>query len=211
AGHLQGLHAFRSFRSLFLGQSNRTDYRMRTYIGTSVALDTVVRIPNRNIYRDTALLVCGGAGGSGTVHVILECGYRKEASFLSAYLALDVVYDINNVRSAALRVGHLQAFIFCVLPAFRNLNLNYLFCSLVDGCPVLLNHIVALAAVGSLRGSLHQLDSLLLGNDVGQLEESGLQNGVDTGGAHAGLDTDLHTVDGVELNIVVGDIGFLDR
>ena len=50
---------------------------MRAYIRAEVTLDTVLRIPFGNIYCDTTLLVSSSAGRSGTVYVILECGYRQ--------------------------------------------------------------------------------------------------------------------------------------
>ena len=57
--HRNRLHSFRSISSFFFCQSYRTDNSMRTYICTAVTLDTVVRLPDRNVYRDTTFLVCG--------------------------------------------------------------------------------------------------------------------------------------------------------
>ena len=37
------------------------------------------------------------------------------------------------------------------------------------------------------------------------LKNADCKDGVDTGRAHAGLDTDLNTVDGVEVDLVVSD------
>ncbi len=59
-GHRKSLCSFRSSSSLSLGQSYRTDNCVRADIGTSVTLDTVLRIPYRDIYCDTTLLVCSG-------------------------------------------------------------------------------------------------------------------------------------------------------
>src|SRR5699024_1802285 len=101
-------------------------------------------------------------------------------------------------------MGHSQSFVCAVFPAFGNLNLNHLFCTGVDSVIVHLNDGVTLSSVGSLCGSLHQLDGMLLGNDVGQLEECRLQNGVDTS-AQSDLLTDLDTVDHIELDVVVGN------
>ena len=97
---------------------------MRANIGTEVTLDTVVRIPYRNIYCDTTLLVCRGTGRSGTVYIILECGYRQVVTFLSVYRSLDVVDEIYNVLSSArLQRESIQSLVLAVLPALRNLNL----------------------------------------------------------------------------------------
>src|SRR5699024_2392687 len=75
----------------------------------------------------------------------------------------------------------------------------------VDSCPVLLNNVVSLTSVSSLCSGFHQLDRLVLRNDSGKFEECGLQDRIDTCRSHAGLDTDLNAVDGVELDVVVCD------
>ena len=41
---------------------------------------------------------------------------------------------------------------------------------------------------------------------VSQLEECRLKDGVDTGRAHTGLDTDLNTIDYIELDVVISNI-----
>src|SRR5699024_1511709 len=76
-GHILHLHIRRSLGSLVSSHGNRTDYSMRTNVGTEVTLDTVVRIPYGNIHSDAALLVCGRTGRCGTVYVILESRYRQ--------------------------------------------------------------------------------------------------------------------------------------
>ena len=179
---------------------------MRTYIGAEVTLDTLRGIPGRNVYSDTSLLVSGASGRGGAVHIILECGYRQGISFLCAHLGLDVVDEVHNVLSSLGNNRIVQALVFAVLPALRNLNLYDSLRACVDGCPVLLNHILALASVGSLCGSLHQLVRLLSGDDSRQGEECGLKDGVDTSRSHTGLNTDLHAVDGVEVDIVIRDV-----
>ena len=178
---------------------------MRTNVGTEVTLDTVVRIPYGNIHSDAALLVCGGTGRCGTVYVILESRYRQSISFLSAYLGLDVVYKVYNVLSSLGYNCVIQALVLAVLPGLRNLNLVSAGSTCIDSSPVLLNNILTLAAVGSLCGSLHQLDRLILGDNTGQGKECGLQDGVDPGGSHASLNTNLHAVDHVEVDVVVSN------
>ena len=50
---------------------------------------------------------------------------------------------------------------------------------------------------------LHVLVGLLVGDDIGQLEESGLHDGVDAV-AHANLSRQLDGVDDVELGVLLG-------
>ena len=176
---------------------------MRTYIGTEVTLDTVVRIPYRNIDSNTAFLICGGTGRRCTVYVIYECRYRQVVTFLSINSSLNRVNELHYVFSALCCVSHLKAFVRCVLPALRNLNLYNVLCACIDSSPVLLNNILTLAAVCRLSSSLHQFDGSLLRNNGCQLKECGLKDCVDTCRAHAGLDTEFHTVDGVEFDIVI--------
>ena len=76
----------------------------------------------------------------------------------------------------------------------------------IDGSPVLHDNVLALTSVGCLCSSLHQLVGLLSRNDTGQLKECGLKDGIDTCRAHAGLDTNLNTVDGVEVDVVVSNV-----
>src|SRR5699024_5031909 len=109
--HIDGLCSFRSLGKLVLGKRYRTDNRVRTNVCTPVTLDTVLRFPYRDVYRDTTSLVCGRSGRSGTVYIILEGRYRKCISFLCVYLRLDILNKIYNVSSAALNFRCEQAFV----------------------------------------------------------------------------------------------------
>ena len=52
---------------------------------------------------------------------------------------------------------------------------------------------------------LHEVDSVLDGHNVSQLEESGLQDGIGAL-AHTDLDCLIDGVDGVQLNVVVSNV-----
>ena len=117
--HIDRFHSFRSLCKLFLCQSYRTDNSVRTYICTAVTLDTVLRLPYRDIHCDTTFLVCRRSGRCRTIYVIVECRYRKSISFLSIYLSLDILNEIDNVFSAVLvYLRCSKAFVSSVLPAF---------------------------------------------------------------------------------------------
>ncbi len=178
---------------------------MRANICTSVTLDTVLWSPYRNIYSDTTFLVCSSTGWCSTVNIIFECRYRQCITFLCINLSLDVINEINNFLTSLCSMSHMQAFICCIFPALRNLDLNNLFCTGIDSCPVLLNNIITLTSVSCLCSSFHKVDCLILRNDTCQFEECRLKDCVDTCWSHASLNTDLHTVDGVEFDIVVSD------
>ena len=75
----------------------------------------------------------------------------------------------------------------------------------IDGLPVHLNDVLALLAVALLSGLLHEVDGVLDGHNVSQLEESGLQDGIGAL-AHTDLDSLIDSVDGVQLDVVVSDV-----
>ena len=179
---------------------------MRADIGTLCALDAGVRIPDRNINRDTTLLVSSRAVRRGAVHVIHECGNRKVVALLRIDRRLNRVDELLDCLRTVRCVREVETLVLRILPALRNLNLVSARSAGIDCVPVLLDDILTLAAVGLLRSILHEGNCLLLRDDAGQLEECGLKNRVDTGRAHAGLDTDLHTVNRVEVNLVVVDV-----
>ena len=68
-----------------------------------------------------------------------------------------------------------------------------------------IDDVLALLEVGVRRGVLHVLDGLLFGHDLRQGEERGLEDGV-VALAHADLDGKVDGVDGVELDVVLGDV-----
>ena len=105
-------------------------------------------------------------------------------------------------------MSHMKTFVLSIFPAFRNLDLNNLFSTGIDSCPVLLYHIITLTSVCCLSSSFHKVDCLLFRNDSCKFEECRLKDCVDTCWSHASFNTDLNTVDCVEFDIVVSDESF---
>ena len=205
AGHGQHLHVSRSLGSFVSSHYHWTDYCMRTYIGTEITLDTVVRIPNRHIYCNTALLVSSRTRRCGTIHILGKCRYRKGIALLSADLGLYVVDKVHNIFSSLSHYLVIQTLVGAALPALRNLYLHNALSTCINSSPVLLNYILTLTAISLLSSVLHQLNRFLLRDNAGQLEECRLKNGVNTSGSHAGLNTNLHTINGIEVDVVVSD------
>ena len=75
----------------------------------------------------------------------------------------------------------------------------------VDGLVVHVHNVLALLQVGVGGGVLHVLDGLGLRQDLCQREEGGLQDGVGAL-AHADLLGQVDGVDGVDLDVVLGDV-----
>ena len=62
-------------------------------------------------------------------------------------------------------------------------------------------------AVGLGSGVLHELNSVIDRNNIGDFKENGLQDGVNES-TQTDLLTNADTVDGIELNIILSDEGF---
>ena len=89
---------------------------------------------------------------------------------------LDLINVINKVFSVACSLRHTHLGILALSPLCGNFDLNNVLCACVDSVVVHLNDIVALLAERSLSLFFHILDSVSLGNDLGKLEERGLEN-----------------------------------
>ena len=118
---------------------------------------------------------------------------------------LNVVNEILEDLVIAGNRRHTHLSISAVSPSSRNVNLNDVLVTSIDSVPVLLNYVLTLLAVRSLSSSLHVLESVLERNDVSELEESRLEDSVDTS-THTCLFTELNAVDDVEVDIVLSDI-----
>ena len=206
AEHRKRFLALRKCCRLIGIQRERTDNGMRAYIRAACTLDAVVRIPDRHHNRNAALLICSRSGRCRAVNVILECGDRQLVALLGTDSQLDVVDEIDNLLLTLRYLVEIKPLIGSVSPGCRYSDLVNLLSALVDGCPVLLDDIIALAPIGCLCSSLHQLDCPLLRDDGSQLEECGLKDGVDTGRSHTDFDADLDTIDRVELDVMLCDI-----
>ena len=90
---LDELGSFGSGSSLFLGQSERTDRRVRADERTLVALDALISIPLGNEHSHAALLECGGARLPLAVNVIDECGNGQTVTVHAA----DGLHDVGNL------------------------------------------------------------------------------------------------------------------
>ena len=177
---------------------------MGTYIGADVTLNTIFWIPYWNVNCDTALLKCSRTRRSLSIFIFLNDRYRDLVAFLSVYRYLNIVYEINNILPVS-GCNLCKALILSVFPACRHFNLNYSGCSGVNSVIVHLYDLIALLAVSCLCSSFHQLDRTLFWNDSSQFEECRLKHRIDTS-SESDFFTNLDTVDGVELNVVLCDI-----
>ena len=194
-----------SGRSLSLGssQAERTDGGVRADEGTLVALDALLGVPLGNHNSRAALLVSGSTLLPLAVDVALEGGDRQAVAVHTG----DGLHNVADLLDQSL--GSLQGLRSRISsgvgPGGGDLDLMDSVQAGVDSLPVHLDNSVALLAVALLGSGLHVLDGIVDGHDVGQLEEGRLQDGVGAL-AHADLDSLIDSVDGVQLNVVVGNV-----
>ena len=177
---------------------------MRADISALVTLNAVFSVPFRNENGNAALFVSGSALRIRTVYIILECGYRKRIAEHIVNRNDDVLNELDEFRTLA---GDLR-FNSCRverLPAFRNVDLNDSVYAGVDSLVVHFNNGFALLEVGLLCHVLHVFDSLVDRHDIGKCEERRLKNGIGSL-AHTDLGSLIDSVNGIELDIVVGNV-----
>ena len=175
-------------------------------VGAEVTLDTVVRVPARNIDRNPPLLIGRGSGGRRAVRIGQEGGDRQAVPLLRGDRVLDIVYKVQHILCALGLILELEALVPAVLPFLGHGDLLKGIGPGVDRSPVFLYDVLSLSAVGLLRGVLHELVRVLLRDDSGQSEEGGLENRVDPRRSHAGLDSDLHAIDDVKADLMLRHI-----
>ena len=195
-----GVDGFEAFGSALRGIVNfDTNRGVRTDERAVAALDTDVRIPDRNIDRDRALFVLRRARGERAVrggeHVF-------DGEFFAA-IAEDFAQDVlDEFRSVAVDARF-------AMEGGGNFRRNRDFLERVergvDRLEVLFDDFGTLLAVDLLDTGLNALDTFVDGHEVAELEEAGFHDGVDAT-AHAGVLRDGDGVDDVELQFLGDDI-----
>ena len=195
--------ALGSSRSLLVGQRVGPDGGVRADVGAAVALDALGLIPVRDLDAHAALLVGRGAQLPLAVGVVHEDRDGQAVAVHAAHRLHDGAHLLDQLgpadESLGLGVGG------GVGPAGGHVDLDQGGSAHLDGLVVLIDHVLALLEVGVGGGVLHVLEGVLLGQDLGQREEGGLQDGVGAL-AHPHLDRQVDGVDGVELDVVLGDV-----
>ena len=189
--------------SLFGGEGVGTDGGVGADIGAVVALDALALVPVGDGDGDAALLVGGRALLELAVHMIHESADREAVAVHAAH-GLHDVHDLLHQRVAALELS-LHRLVLSVSPVGGHVDLHEGGGAGVDGLVVVGHDVHALLGVGLGGGVLHVLDGLLLGHDLGQGEERGLEDGVGAL-AHTDLNRQVDGVDGVDLDAVFGDV-----
>jgi len=168
--------------------------------GAHIALETLGSVPHRQVRGDAALFVTGRTQRHRAVLHALEGGDGQVVALLGVDGDKDVLDDVGQAL-----VGGLQRLAGKLRPLGLHLDLHQRVDAGVHGGDVHVDDLLALEAVGLLDGILHVGHGILHGDDLGQLEEGGLQHHVGAVAQAQGLRL-LVGVDNVELDVVVSDI-----
>ena len=186
---------------------------MRTDKGALVALDAVFDLPFRNIQSDAAFFKGGAPHRERAVFQALEGADRQVVAFLTVHRN----QQFFNKRRQILGDGFAGAGagnsldiprrISGVLPVGGNVDLHDRSHALFNRRIVHVDDLLALVAVIVDHGFLQILHCVRHRNDRRQFEERRLHDHVDAA-AQAQTLGDAGAVEGVELNLVLGDIAF---
>ena len=99
-----------------------------------------------------------------------------------------------------------RSIVLYALPAFRNFNLVNMSNTCIYCGAVHVYDVLAFSAVGLLDGVFHVVDRFVNRNDVCQLEECSLKDGVGSSCAKTDFLCEGNGVAGVELDVVICDI-----
>ncbi len=168
---LEGDKGLRCLFQIFICGQERPDHRMGADEGALVALDAVFRNPLGHVDGNTPLFVGGGAGGHDAV------GRKGADRQLVALEGLDGPDHLFHKLGYGFR-GR-RCFVLGLCPAGGVVDLDQMLNSLVHGRVVHLHDLFALVAVGVVDSFLDVPDGIFGRDYVGNLEERGLQDGVD--------------------------------
>ena len=188
---------------LVSGEGEGTDGGVGADVGALVALDALLGVPGGDGDGHAALLIGGGAQLELAVHMVHEGGDGQAVAVHLAHGLQDILDHLHQLGLALELLGGLG--VHGVGPVGGHVDLLIGGGAQIDGLVVHVNDVLALLQVGGLGLLLHVGDGLLLGHDLGQREERGLEDGV-VALTHADLDGQVNGIDGVELDVVLGDI-----
>ena len=172
-------------------------------IGALVALDALGGVPGGDGHGHAALLIGGGAQLELAVHMIGKGGDGQAVAVHLAHGLQDLLDHLHQLGLAMQLLGGLV--VHSVGPVGGNVDLLIGGGAQIDGLVVHVHDVLTLLQVGGLGLLLHVGDGLFLGHDLGQREERGLEDGV-VALAHTDLDGQINGVDGIQLDVVLGDI-----
>ena len=191
-------HAFRSSCSFGFVHQYGANSSMRANEGALVTLDAVIGNPLGNIQSYTAFFISGGAAGEGAVVNRHQIANSQLVAFQTVHWNHNLIYKIIASLNGSLSI-------LSGCPVSRNRYLHNSVNTSIHSSVVHIHNCLALLAIGMLNSILHIFNCFLNRNNISQLEEGSLHYHVDAC-AKANFLTNLHSIDNVQINIVLSDI-----
>ncbi len=204
-GHGQRGHTGRGIFRLLCRHGDGTNDRMGADQRAKIALNAIFGKPGGDLLCNAALFVLAGAQRQVAVLPPEEGGNRQVIALLQVGGDLDPVDILDDLGVAS---GGVEADKIAALgsPVRRDRYFLGVGKAALDGGVVHGDDVIALGAVGTSGGVLHQLQRFLGGNNAGKAEERRLQDGIDAP-AQPQLLADGAGINGVEMDMVFGKVG----
>ena len=179
---------------------------------TLVALNTFFELPLRHIDRNAALFVSGSPQRECPVLLSGKCAYRQFVTFLSVHWYQNVADKWRNrclylAAASACKLGLIGSTIAGLPPIFRHHNFYRSLQALCNCRIVHFNDLAAFVPISVDYRITQVFFRLFQRNDLRQFEERDLHQDVKPA-TEADILSNLHCIDGVELDIIRCNIVF---
>ena len=193
--------AFRRACLFFLGYDEGADGGMGADKSTLVAGNTVFRNPFRYLDGRGGTFVMGCACSESAVFPAFECGNGEIVPFLPVHDIANVSYELGTIHFSN------EAAFSCMCPFFGNGDFNGSRDTRIDCRIVHVDYVLAFPPVGMFIGVFQVFHSICFGNDLCQMEESGLHNHIDPS-AETDFLRDFKSINDVKFRMERGQLPF---
>ncbi len=193
--------SFRRTGFFLLGHNEGPDGGMGADKSALIAGNTVFRDPFRNLDGRGRTFVVRCACGERAVFPAFKCGNGKIISFLPVHDVANVSHEIGTVC-----FGNKAAF-GRMRPFFGDGDLNGSRDTRVDSRIIHVDYVLAFPPVGMFIGVFQVFHSICFGNDLCQMEESGLHNHIDPS-AETDFLRDFKSINDVKFRMERGQLPF---
>ena len=198
-----GLEVSRSLGFFVSRYQIRTDSGVRADQGAAVTLDAFFQVPFRNGRCDAAFFIFRRAQGVGTVGIGDEFTDRDGITELQVSRFDDFLDEFRNIAGIFDDGVRRQVF-----PCFRYSDFDDIRNAAVDGSLVHGDDLFAFGQIGLGNGVFHVFHGIVDGQDVGQFEESCLQDRIGAVAAQADFFGDLGGIDDIEADVLGSELAF---
>ena len=176
-----------------------TNNTMRTYNRALTALNTCLRIPNRNFGGNTTLFILRCTRRPCTINNILKLRSFNTVSFLSNQFCCQF---LNKFRCILRNRG--QAVMFC-RNMIRIFYLKHMFQRGINSIKVLLYNSIPFLGVCLFDGCFNLGNSFIFRQNIRNCKEASLHDGINTC-PHAGLTSHFNCINCIELQLFINNL-----